>query len=144
MYEELVTALRKRAAELPEKFSKNAENIDLFLKAVDAIKELQERVAASEVTIKRQSDIIQAKDRDLQRAIDAKPQWISVADRLPKDMECVLCETDAHEMFIAACYIYGDGNEFDFDDDNGMMWDGKVTHWMLLPEEPMEETCTKN
>lgn len=73
MYEELVTALRKRAVELPEKFSKNAENIDLFLKAVDAIKELRERVAASEAIIERQSDIIKAKDRDLQRAIDAEP-----------------------------------------------------------------------
>lgn len=87
MHEELVTALQKRAVELPEKFSKNAENIDLFLKAADAIEELQERVAASEATIKRQSDIIKAKDRDLQRAINVKPQWIAFESRPMNDEE---------------------------------------------------------
>lgn len=40
-YDELIDALRKRAIELPERFSKNALNIDLFLKAADAIEELQ-------------------------------------------------------------------------------------------------------
>lgn len=45
MYEELVTALQKRAVELPEKFSKNAENIDLLLKAADAIEKLNRYAA---------------------------------------------------------------------------------------------------
>ena len=39
-YDELVNALRKRAHDLPERFSKNEFNIKLFLEAADAIKEL--------------------------------------------------------------------------------------------------------
>ena len=39
-YEDLVTRLRKRAKELPERFSKNEENIRLFLSAAEAIEEL--------------------------------------------------------------------------------------------------------
>lgn len=140
MYEELVTALRKRAVELPEKFSKNAENIDLFLKAVDAIKELRERVAASEVTIKRQSDIIQAKDRDLQRAIDAKPQWIPVTERLPDmHVEVLVCTEDygKTELGFATVAVF-DGTAW------LEAWERKtyltaVTHWMPLPEPPKEE-----
>lgn len=139
MYEELVTALRKRAVELPEKFSKNAENIDLFLKAVDAIKELRERVAASEVTIKRQSDIIQAKDRDLQRAIDAKPQWIPVTERLPK-----ADERDSQGFAVPYLVMngwrrvtarYEDGLWVLFGEGLVLKY---VTHWMELPEPPKE------
>lgn len=134
MYEELVTALRKRAHDLPEKFSKNAENVDLFMKATDAIAELQERIAASEVTIKRQSDIIQAKDRDLQRAIDAKPQWIPVTARLPE-------QSGKYHAFAL-----GEENTMDFYDGHWMLcgtdYRRYVTHWMPCqepPEPPKEE-----
>ena len=46
MYKELITALRKQAIDLPEKFSKNAENIDLFMKAADAIEKLLKAASA--------------------------------------------------------------------------------------------------
>ena len=44
MYEELLNALRKRAHDLPERFSKNALNIELFLKAADAIEAQDRRI----------------------------------------------------------------------------------------------------
>ena len=75
MYEKLIKRLRRceqfrcRECEYENVLVCRAK---LNSEAAYAIKELQERVAASEATIKRQSDIIQAKDRDLQRAIDAK------------------------------------------------------------------------
>lgn len=144
MYEELATALQKRAVELPEKFSKNAENIDLLLKAADAIKELQERVAASEATIKRQSDIIQAKDRDLQRAIDAKSQWISVTDRLPESQGPFLtrygfgdASIETGQFFYGVLYyLYADAEPHWQRANVGV----EVTHWMRIPKLPKEET----
>ena len=68
MYEELVTALQKRAVELPEKFSKNAENIDLLLKAADAIEELNFQIRAVRAEIE-----------------SVKPHWIPVDERLPEN-----------------------------------------------------------
>ena len=41
MYEGLMTRLRAQAVYLPEKFSKNAELLDVLMKAADAIEELQ-------------------------------------------------------------------------------------------------------
>lgn len=41
MYDELVKRLRAQAVYLPEKFSKNAELLDVLMKAADAIEELQ-------------------------------------------------------------------------------------------------------
>lgn len=40
MYDELVKRLHKQAVYLPEKFSKNAELLDVLMKAADAIEEL--------------------------------------------------------------------------------------------------------
>lgn len=44
MYDELVKRLRVQAVYLPEKFSKNAELLDVLMKAADAIEELSEYV----------------------------------------------------------------------------------------------------
>ena len=49
MYDELVKRLRSEAVYLPEKFSKNAELLDVLMKAADAIEELQKRVPKSGV-----------------------------------------------------------------------------------------------
>lgn len=131
-------ALVKRLRGLPvESFT--FEIMNAMHEAADAIEELQDRVAASEATIKRQSDIIKAKDRDLRRAIDAKPQWIPVAERLPKKM-------------VLAHGRDGDIRSLEYsftkkwwEDDDGYYCDTNyVTHWMPLPEPPKEETCTKN
>jgi hypothetical protein len=62
MYEDLIKKLRTH----------NGWALNKTLnEAADVIEEFQERVVASEATIKRQSDIIKAKDRDLQRIINA-------------------------------------------------------------------------
>ena len=44
MYDEQVKRLRSEAVYLPEKFSKNAELLDVLMKAADAIEKLQKRV----------------------------------------------------------------------------------------------------
>ena len=44
MYDELVKRIKKQAVYLPEKFSKNAELLDVLSKAADAIEELQKAV----------------------------------------------------------------------------------------------------
>ena len=41
MHDDLVKRLRSEAVYLPEKFSKNAELLDVLMKAADAIEELQ-------------------------------------------------------------------------------------------------------
>ena len=43
MYDELVKRLRRCAVYLPEKFSKNAETLDVLMKAADAIEEPSRR-----------------------------------------------------------------------------------------------------
>lgn len=131
MYEELVTALRKRAHDLPEKFSKNAENIDLLLKSANAIEELSR-------------DLDSMNDANI-ALYGALPKWISVTERLPKerinpntrDFEYVLCVT-----------IWGDVRPFKYGTPIGQkeahFWNGTgyvdayVTHWKPLPEPPKE------
>ena len=46
MYDELVKRLRSEAVYLPEKFSKNAELLDVLMKAADAIEELMKAAKA--------------------------------------------------------------------------------------------------
>ena len=60
MYDELVKRIRSEAVYLPEKFSKNAELLDVLMKAADAIEEL------------------------------SKPRWIPVTERLPEAYKPVL------------------------------------------------------
>lgn len=59
--------LIKRLREAPNDWY----DADLHYEAADTIEGLQERIAESEAIIKRQSDIIKAKDCDLQRMINA-------------------------------------------------------------------------
>ena len=140
MYEDLIKRLRTH----------NGWALNKTLdEAADAIKELQDRIAASEATIKRQSNIIQVKDRDLQRAIDAKSQWIPVTERLPEEpYGCLAVVWDNPR--------YGDGDMSlnyypEFIGWDGETWndaDGEeipfdVVYWMRLPqipEPPKEET----
>ena len=59
-------------------------------------------------------------------------KWISVADRLPYNMQNVI-------VFIID---YGVDTAYYDEEDNNFGWaskDGRqVTHWMVLPEEPIE------
>ena len=64
MYDELIKRLHREAAYLPEKFSKNAELLDVLMKAADAIEVLSK--------------------------MEKTTQWIPVTERLPKEQETVL------------------------------------------------------
>lgn len=66
MYEELIKRLREI---VPWECFLTCKNT--MHEAADVIEEFQERVVANEAIIERQSDIIKAKDRDLQRIINA-------------------------------------------------------------------------
>ena len=142
MYEDLIKRLRTH----------NGWALNKTLdEAADAIKELQDRIAASEATIKRQSNIIQVKDRDLHRAIDAKSQWIPVTERLPeKDIEVLVFAEGKIEGFFGDTVI-AISKRYDFNiftDSEGVeVWqspwqyfltDYEITHWMPLPEPPKE------
>lgn len=120
MYEELVGALRKRAIDLPEKFSRNAVNIDLFMKAADAIEKLEKSI----------------------------PRWIPVTERLPKEAYACLAivwDNNPHtgDMFLnyyPEFVGYGGGSWNDYSGDEIPL---DVVYWMKLPqipEPPKEET----
>ena len=126
MYKELITALRKQAIDLPEKFSKNAENIDLFMKAADAI----------ESTNKAYQMISEAYEAEV-----TKQNWIPVTKMLPEniDDEVLVCTEDYGKSCLGfvTVAIY---------DGSGWLecWKRKtyltaVTHWMPLPKPPQEE-----
>ena len=119
MYEELVTRLRKRAKELPEKFSENEENIRLFLAAADAI----------ESTSKAYQMMAEAYEAEV-----TKPKWIPVTERLPKIGDPVLCYCRANIYEVMSMQANGG-----WMGDGVMYMSGFVTHWMPLPKPPEEE-----
>ena len=66
MYDELVKRLRREAVYLPEKFSKNAELLDVLMKAADAIEELEKQLD---------------EETEYATALNSYvPQWISVTE----------------------------------------------------------------
>ena len=74
----------------------------------------------------------------------AAPQWISVKDRLPENMQTVIYRLSVPTVKGPTWKIdYGewDANEQsffgEFFDYRDLQWD--VTHWMPLPELPKEE-----
>lgn len=67
---ELVKRLRAQAVYLPEKFSKNAELLDVLMKAADAIEEL------------------------------SKPRWIPVTDRCPEKSGDYIVFDDCRNLYV--------------------------------------------
>lgn len=103
----------------------------LIYDAADAIEELQE-------------NSVPIDDMEMILSEVAKPRWIPVAERLPKDGEFVLVCNDDKHMMIAKYETetyewYYKYTNYDFD-----IWDneeqGPVCYWMPLPEPPKEET----
>ena len=130
MYDELVKRLRREAVYLPEKFSKNAELLDVLMKAADAIEEL--------------SNESESLGKDLTSAVEMlkkrrKPKWIPVKERLPDYDEDVLVYANGllrvwdriKTLDDVDCWEDEYGYWVDFND---------VDYWMPLPEPPKEET----
>lgn len=126
-YEKLVTRLRKRAKELPERFSKNEENIRLFLAAADAI----------ESTSKAYQMMAEAYEAEV-----TNPKWIPVTERMPEEYTDVLCYYEYFRYGDYNCMFrtidrgyYGDGR---WGGEAGQGHKNKVLAWMPLPELPTE------
>ena len=130
MDDELVKRLRSDAVYLPEKFSKNAELLDVLMKAADAIEEL--------------SNESESLGKDLTSAVEMlkkrrKPKWIPVKERLPDYDEDVLVYANGllrvwdriKTLDDVDCWEDEYGYWVDFND---------VDYWMPLPEPPKEET----
>ena len=64
-----------------------------------------------------------------------KPKWIPVTERLPDYDKAVLCHCRAN--IIETLCLENDGHWYGY---SGRYMKGFVTHWMLLPEPPKEET----
>ena len=124
MYDELVERLRRRAVNLKEKFSRNAELLSELMQAADAIEELIRRCEQFQYT--------------------PPPAWIPVTERLPEDRTPVqVCYIGYYGKEIGsdllACryeglWCYWDGEPCSYDECKV-----KITHWMPLPEPPKEE-----
>lgn len=69
------------------------------------------------------------------------PKWISVEERLPEDVEYVLCwykdEFGGEWSTVGMKVQWGCGWDLDIDDGSGRNL--TVTHWMPMPEPPKEE-----
>lgn len=134
MYDDLVMRLRKRAVNLKEKFSRNAELLSELMQAADAIEELSMKLHGDEAAIAGMKREIE------QMVVAGKPRWIPVTERLPKYGERVLA-FGGFTMYVA----YYDKNRY-----GGESWHKlnskshycNPTHWMPLPpapEPPKEE-----
>lgn len=125
-YAELVTRLRKRAKELPERFSKNEENIRLFLAAADAIEELNREYESIAASLTESVELV----RKLQ-----SPRWISVTERLPEDYVPVLTCDDRGNIHMFEHYS-GYKHPFNIGPYHPRFY--PVMFWMELPKPPTE------
>ena len=141
MYDELVKRLRAQAVYLPEKFSKNAELLDVLMKAADAIAKLCGLCASQS---KDCSETV-AKYLELWAKL---PRWIPVTEALPEcdlgaevgNIEWISCG-----MVHAGCFGRGGKYRdayFRTWTDAGEGMDAKdADYWraVTLPEPPKEE-----
>ena len=125
MYDELVKRLRSEAVYLPEKFSKNAELLDVLMKAADAIEELQKAV----LRLEDESGIL-----DELPMYQQPVGWIPVAERLPDERKWVLCQCRAKIRMVLRLQ-----NGYWHQDSQHEFMSGFVTHWMPLPGPPKED-----
>lgn len=132
MYDELVKRLRSEAVYLPEKFSKNAELLDVLMKAADAIEEVTAMAESYKRSMKAWADTAG-------KATEQIPRWIPVTERLPDHLTSVIVHRKDGGIFIWEyfdtsptddCWIGDSMNVYSFYD---------VTHWMPLPAPPKGE-----
>lgn len=120
MYDELISRLRSEAVYLPEKFSKNAELLDVLMKAADAIEDLS----------KWYKIMAEAYEAEVTRR-----DWIPVTERLPKNGEYVLCFCRANIV----CVLRRDKDGDWYENPTHVYMNGFVTHWIPIPEPPEKE-----
>ncbi len=128
-YSELVKRIHSQAVYLPEKFSKNAELLDVLMKAADAIEEL------SVLCANQSKDCSEAVAKYLE-LWEKQPRWIPVAERLPEENVCVLV-LGGYFAKVMETAILDDGLFYSAWDNRTEMFG--VTHWMPLPQLPKEE-----
>lgn len=132
MYEVLVKRLRKRAINLKEKFSRNAELMSELMQAADAIEKQAKETERWQV---------EAKDWYLAYMDLLPTRWIPVTERLPEpkfarewylvSLESGCVKSLAYEKEGRTDNLFRPG------------WHetaSPVTHWMPLPEPPKEGT----
>lgn len=120
-YSELVKRIRKQAIYLPEKFSKNAELLDVLMKAADAIEKLDNWWAQADKLIKMLE----------------MPRWIPVTERLPEERTDVLTMTADCDFYV--CDFIPSVRQFWTIPGDDLHIDD-ITHWMPLPTPPRGET----
>lgn len=105
-------------------------------------KETMEAISALTVYLGGESIFHPEAKKSVLNAIDDIPgkplheEWISVKDRLPKTDGEVLAVLFGR---VYMCWYLSATKQFEAP--SGIVWDiDDVTHWMLLPEVPKEET----
>ena len=146
MYDELVKRIHEQAVDLPEKFSKNAELLDVLMKAADAIEELtgfvqeaeRDRDEYRERLDKANDAIEEMQKRCEQFQYMPPPAWIPVTERLPEEIGNYLVAINCPRgkwVEICAC----DGRDWVSVDEYAEYATKWVTHWMPLPTPPTAE-----
>lgn len=138
MYDELVKRLHEQAVYLPEKFSKNAELLDVLMKAADAIEELSKKYLKAEIDATNLIGWLAEEH--------AKHLWIPVTEQLPEreKKKYWVCTDTGYQ-----CECRWTNNRFGIRESDEWGWIifdipqyQKVVAWMSLPdpyEPPKEE-----
>lgn len=125
MYDELVKRLRSEAVYLPEKFSKNAELLDVLMKAADAIEDLICEVAD---------------EHNARLDAEERHRWIPVSERLMHSgWYLVACNEWGGSAVRKAIYDEATRKWLEFPCGGPKDITKFVTHYMPLPEPPKEE-----
>ena len=95
--------------------------------------------ACTDLLLRHAADRIERDQKELAALREKVPQWISVSEKMPTDhlKRYLISFKDAGGGIVdMARYIHGLGWECN----NWEVPQELITHWMLLPEPPKEET----
>lgn len=141
MYDELVKRLRAVADGGREEKCGGCPYEEDYPCCVDCLDKLHKQAADAIEELTALSRRQEVELVELTGELASKPRWIPVTERLPEEHVFVLIRQDDDRMMVAE-RVDGDWwyRYFAYDVDR---WDeneqGKITHWMPLPEPPEEE-----